>query len=487
MNAGLQCLSHVEPLVSYFLSGEFRKEINKTNKLGSGGKLVDAFALLQKELWQNTARVHEPRALRHTCSKLAPFLFDGMQQQDVHEFLAFLIDGLHEDLNLVLQRPPPKIDTGDEEDHEMKRLEQENGEEYVAALSWMEHLRRNKSFLVDLLQGQLRSVVICSVCGCESKAFDPFLYITLPVNSKMQTLEEAIIDFLAIEKLDGDNCWKCPRCKKRVEATKKIDIWKMPPVLVVQLKRFKFDRRRRDFAKIKGLIKVPMHVDLTRFVSSPRQEDQVYDVVGVANHHGSYGHGHYTASCWHAVEKKFFRYDDTKVAEQASGTVITQDAYILVLHRRAGKIRRQSLTMPDQWPFAISATNSVMLGAIPGECRTAAINRLAPASKLRVLIRSIAEHAQSSSGSAGDDMRGESSKASKALETGVREGNYREAFRTLDADGDGYISKADLIAATANLEYQLAERDADEIVKESKDGCGKIGYQAFVNLMQVKE
>jgi len=371
-------------------------------------------------------------------------------------------------------------------DHEMKKIEMEKGEEYVAALSWMEHLKRNKSFLVDLLQGQLRSILTCSKCGCESKVFDPFLYISLPLHSKMQTLDDAVMDFLSVEKLTGDDCWKCPRCKQRVEATKKIDIWKMPPVLVVQLKRFKFDKRKRDFAKIKSLIKVPMQVDLTKYVSSPRQEEQIYEMVCVANHHGSYGHGHYTASCWHPVEKKFFKYDDTKVVEHSSSSrVITEDAYILVLQRRAGRIRRQSICSPEGWPFSISATNSVMLGAFPADLRNQAIGRLAPTSKLRVLIRTLAEGGGPTVSGDEEDRFEQARKASKELETGVQSGNFQTAFASLDVDGDGFITKADLIAATANLEYQLAERDAVEIVKEAKESSGKISYQAFVNLMKV--
>ena len=47
------------------------------------------------------------------------------------------------------------------------------GEERVAAEAWHDHLLRNRSVLVDLLQGQLRSALTCSVCGHHSRKCAP--------------------------------------------------------------------------------------------------------------------------------------------------------------------------------------------------------------------------------------------------------------------------------------------------------------------------
>jgi hypothetical protein len=44
--------------------------------------------------------------------------------------------------------------------------------------------------------------------------------------------------YTAVESLDGMNKWYCPRCKTHVPAVKKIEIWKLPPVLIVHWKRF---------------------------------------------------------------------------------------------------------------------------------------------------------------------------------------------------------------------------------------------------------
>ena len=87
-------------------------------------------------------------------------------QHDSQELLAFLLDGLHEDLNRVHKKPYVEIPDA-------------NGrpDELVAAESWKIYLMRNKSIIVDLFQGQLKSTLCCKKCGFESVKFDPFMCV----------------------------------------------------------------------------------------------------------------------------------------------------------------------------------------------------------------------------------------------------------------------------------------------------------------------
>jgi len=136
--------------------------------LGTKGAMSKAYHDLLKEIWSSTG-VSIPREMKQTIQQFAP-QFSGYQQHDSQELLAFLLDGLHEDLNRVLEKP---------------YIEYKN--EWSAAQAWeIGHKSRNNSVIVDLFQGQLKSRLRCPVNLKTYDQFDPFMYLTvpLPVQSK---------------------------------------------------------------------------------------------------------------------------------------------------------------------------------------------------------------------------------------------------------------------------------------------------------------
>uniref|UniRef100_A0A671LET4 ubiquitinyl hydrolase 1 n=1 Tax=Sinocyclocheilus anshuiensis TaxID=1608454 RepID=A0A671LET4_9TELE len=186
MNSSIQCVSNTKPLTEYFISGRHLYELNRTNPIGMRGHMAKCYGDLVQELWSGTQKNVAPLKLRWTIAKYAP-RFNGFQQQDSQELLAFLLDGLHEDLNRVHEKPYVELkDSDGRPDHE------------VATEAWENHLRRNRSIVVDLFHGQLRSQVKCKTCGHISARFDPFNFLSLPLpmDSSMH-LEITVI------KLDG--------------------------------------------------------------------------------------------------------------------------------------------------------------------------------------------------------------------------------------------------------------------------------------------
>ena len=167
MNTALQCLSHLESLTHYFLTREFEAHINRQNPLGSGGLLARAYASLLAGLWEGSERSIAPYDLRKVMIKLEP-QFGGFQQHDCQEFLNFVLDRLHEDLNRVITKPITPVVEGNGTD-----------DARVAAEAWANHLKRNQSVIVDLIHGQCKSTLICPQCARVSITFDPFMTHTL--------------------------------------------------------------------------------------------------------------------------------------------------------------------------------------------------------------------------------------------------------------------------------------------------------------------
>ena len=169
MNSSLQCLVHTVGLSSYFLSDRFRQDINTTNPLGQQGEISIRYAEVVKELWADSSLGFAPRNFKYTIGKMNQ-TFEGYGQQDSHELLQTLLDGLHEDLNRIEVKKY-------QEDPEMGDL----SEDEFAKISWESYLKRNDSIIVDLFQGQLKSRTVCQVCEKVSIKFDPYMYLQLPI------------------------------------------------------------------------------------------------------------------------------------------------------------------------------------------------------------------------------------------------------------------------------------------------------------------
>eukprot|EP00798_Chlamydomonas_sp_ICE-L_P020878 gene20878-27720_t len=177
MNSSLQCLSHSLPLMNYFLTLKYLEDINRTNLLGMKGELADGFAHLLQNLWMGGVQHVCPRGFKQAIGNFAP-QFSGYAQHDSQEFLGFMMDGLHEDLNRVLKKPYiEEKDANGRDDVEL------------AAEAWSNYKARNDSFLVDHFQGLYKSTLNCPNCEHASMKFDPFMYLSLPLpESRVKSL-----------------------------------------------------------------------------------------------------------------------------------------------------------------------------------------------------------------------------------------------------------------------------------------------------------
>ena len=130
--------------------------------------------------------------------------------------------------------------------------------------------------------------------------------------------------FSTAETLGAGDEWYCPRCKTHVQATKKMQLWRLPEIIVLHLNRFKSasgatgrEGRMAQMMARMGLgsshqknkeeIKFPLKgLDLSAFTQSGaragggkkkhRHKVPKYDLISVCHHYGSVGFGHYTAS-----------------------------------------------------------------------------------------------------------------------------------------------------------------------------------------------
>ena len=183
MNSSLQCLCHTPSLMYAFLSGNYKTDLNTENPLGLGGKLASAFGSLLSKVWRPGASYVTPKHFKWQLAKFAP-QFGGYLQQDSQELLSFLLDGLHEDLNRIKDKP-----YREEKDADGRP------DDEVAAEAWENYRARNDSVVVDKFQGLYKSTLKCPNCNYTSVKFDPFMYLSLPLPSpKRRTFQVTTVD-----------------------------------------------------------------------------------------------------------------------------------------------------------------------------------------------------------------------------------------------------------------------------------------------------
>lgn len=383
MNCSLQCLSNTVPLTDYFLGYDFRSEINYENFLGTNGTLVSAYADLIKHLWLGANSIYRPTKFKSSIEQFAP-QFVGNDQHDAHELLAFILDGMHEDLNRVKRssrQTPCYIQDNDCDG---------TNDEGDAIIAWSNYLQRNQSILVDLFQGQLRNTMTCrnivsngiaggdtTYCGHVNVKFDPFMYLSLPISDRCRSLDDCLNLFCEEEVLSGDERWYCPKCQRLVDATKKIDLFMLPPILIVHLKRFKFNPTSHRWTKIDQSVHYPVNDwNLSEFMKKKKKKGgdsttkdgvfPMYDLYAIIHHEGDVGYGHYTAHAKNRFDGEWYNFNDSQCHQKKKSNDYesSSSAYCLFYNRvervasteeygnveKKTIIRRQSISRPELWP-----------------------------------------------------------------------------------------------------------------------------------------
>jgi len=340
MNSCLQSLLSNKDLLDYFGSERYRNDLNKKSRMK--GQLAKAFGALSSTFLKSPNNsVERPSELKRLVAVLAP-QFAGYGQHDSQEFLRFLLAGLHDECNRIVQQP--KYEEIKDNDHDTDEVKSNRW--------WKNYCERNVSVLSDLFCGQLCSTIVCQKCRHVSKAFDPFWDLSLPIPKSRGLGRQSSVDlmmcfkmFYQQELLAGMDQYYCGKCKKHRDVTKALAIFRFPRVLVVHLKRFQQGGYSRS--KLATDVSFPHQLDLSDFKSPIQSSNSLkYHLFAVSNHMGGTGGGHYTAHCNVSSSMSpdaWYTFNDSNVSRVSAGSIGGSSAYVLFYRQVEGTIRQAVL------------------------------------------------------------------------------------------------------------------------------------------------
>ncbi|XP_050077231.1 ubiquitin carboxyl-terminal hydrolase 3-like [Anopheles maculipalpis] len=386
MNSVLQSLSNIQEFSCYFNTMpalEMKHKQKAYHSRSMKETMDDVFVVeeLRKVLLNlsqggdGSKGAISPECLFLVIWKVVP-QFRGHRQHDAHEFLRYMLDRLHTELQQVSF--PVELNS-------VKSGEHKNPYN-VSGLSHLQAKGRN-SIVTNVFGGVLQSEVRCLICGMESKKHDPFLDLSLDIPEKFYSKEhvadggasggvdaanggapvcdisDCLSSFTEVEELAETELYYCNSCKCKQKSTKRFWIRRLPNVLCLHIKRFRWNNFYRT--KIDLRIAFPINaLDMSQFVLNNGPETRrsnsscnIYDLAAVIVHHGNGSScGHYTSF---AINNGvWMHFNDHTVKEVSSTAVAECKPYILFyIKRDPTNANRMSSTIGSAVPGAAAAAN----------------------------------------------------------------------------------------------------------------------------------
>ncbi|XP_058397551.1 inactive ubiquitin carboxyl-terminal hydrolase 50 [Diceros bicornis minor] len=302
MNAILQCLCSISPLVEYFLSGKYITALRK-----DCGEVATAFAYVMTDMWLGDADCVSPEIFRSALGNLYP-AFMKKTQQDAQEFLIHVLNELHEAL---------------------KKYHGRSYEKGSIPRCCRKAIASETSIITRLFEGQLSYRVTCLKCENCTYKNEVFTVLSLPIPSESQcSLQDCLQCFFQQDTLTWNNRIHCSFCETKQETAVRASISKAPKIVIFHLKRF--DVLGTMKRKLRTDILYPLtNLDLTPYICPIFRKRSKYNLCAVVNHFGDLDGGHYTAFCKNSVTQAWYSFDDTRVSEIPDTSVQTATAYLL--------------------------------------------------------------------------------------------------------------------------------------------------------------
>uniref|UniRef100_A0A8C1GFI5 Ubiquitin specific peptidase 12b n=1 Tax=Cyprinus carpio TaxID=7962 RepID=A0A8C1GFI5_CYPCA len=215
-------------------------------------------------------------------------LFDNYMQQDAHEFLNYLLntiaDLLQEEKSQERQQNGKVVQNGGSGGGGGSGSSTGEGEtEEKTQQTWVH----------EIFQGTLTNETRCLNCEAVSSKDEDFLDLSVDVEQNT-SITHCLRGFSNTETLCSEYKYYCEQCRSKQEAQKRMRVKKLPMILALHLKRFKYMDQLHRYTKLSYRVVFPLELRLFNTSGDATNPDRLYDLVAVVVHCGSGpNRGHY--------------------------------------------------------------------------------------------------------------------------------------------------------------------------------------------------
>ncbi len=320
INSCMQVISHTYEIND--LLDNLGDDINET----TDGVLLNEWNKLRQLMWSENCVISPNgwlKAIHSVATEKDKDIFTGYAQNDVPEFLLFIVDCFHNALKRQVKMTV-KGNVKTNKDELAKKCY-----EMVIGMYEKEYSEVLKMFF---------GIHISQITNMNEEVLsnhpEPYFMLDLPVpQGKTRNGKISLVDCLhaysAPETLEGENAWLNEESGEKENVNRKIVFWSLPDLLIISFKRFNNVGR-----KLQNLIDFPIeNLDLTEYTYA-YNEDSVYDLYGVCNHSGGVMGGHYTASVKNA-NGHWYYFNDTNVSKIPNPEkIVCPQAYCLFYRKK---------------------------------------------------------------------------------------------------------------------------------------------------------
>ena len=196
------------------------------------------------------------------------------------------------------------------------------------------------STVFQTFTGQFHFQTVCKSPDCKyvSHRFETFrsIDVDIPAVKNQLCLTDCLSNAINVSQLDADNCYECDKCARRNQALRKMTVWRLPPVLVICLKRFttNYNRDQVSISKNNAKILIPQVLDMTPYLSVNLNGANSYELIGLANHIGSPQGGHCFSYLKNTSSNKWFLANDAHIEDLPNDCNFNGAEPYLLFYRR---------------------------------------------------------------------------------------------------------------------------------------------------------